>query len=219
MTKKLIIVTSPPACGKTYISKALAKRLNHCVYLDKDTLIVLSKQIFVVAHEEYNRSSAFFEANIRDYEYAAIVDLALEGSAIYSWISRNSFEADEELSAILKNRRLYIEEADWITEAKTASAGKTDATPVTAETDAGSKSENKPVSPDKGPADLLPNHASSPLSGNRKILAALPKPHVDKVAPPLPDIPRERRMTALYNHKIYPLRSMSILKLYLLKKL
>lgn len=139
-----------------------------------------------------------------------IVDLALEGSAIYSWISRNSFEADEELSAILKNRRLYIEEADWITEAKTASAGKTDATPVTAETDAGSKSENKPVSPDKGPADLLPNHASSPLSGNRKILAALPKPHVDKVAPPLPDIPRERRMTALYNHKIYPLRSMSI---------
>lgn len=56
MTKKLIIVTSPPACGKTYISKALAKRLNHCVYLDKDTLIVLSKQIFKVAGEPYNRS-------------------------------------------------------------------------------------------------------------------------------------------------------------------
>ena len=37
MSKKLIIVTSPPACGKTYISKELAKRLNHIVYLDKDT--------------------------------------------------------------------------------------------------------------------------------------------------------------------------------------
>ena len=49
MSKKLIIVTSPPACGKTYISKELAKRLNHIVYLDKDTLITLSKQIFVVA--------------------------------------------------------------------------------------------------------------------------------------------------------------------------
>ncbi len=76
--KRLILVTSPPACGKTYVSKQLAKNLKHVVYLDKDTLIVLSKQIFVVANQEYNRSSDFFEANIRDYEYAAIVDLALE---------------------------------------------------------------------------------------------------------------------------------------------
>lgn len=78
MSKKLIIVTSPPACGKTYISKALAKRLDQCVYLDKDTLIVLSKQIFKVAGEPYNRSSDFFEENIRDYEYECVVDLALE---------------------------------------------------------------------------------------------------------------------------------------------
>lgn len=76
--KKLILVTSPPACGKTYVSKQLAKALSHVVYLDKDTLISLSKQIFVVAGEEYNRSSEFFEKNIRDYEYATIVDLALE---------------------------------------------------------------------------------------------------------------------------------------------
>ena len=78
MTKKLILVTSPPACGKTYISKELAKRLNPIVYLDKDTLITLSKQIFVVANEPYNRSSDFFEAHIRDYEYDCVVDLALE---------------------------------------------------------------------------------------------------------------------------------------------
>jgi tRNA uridine 5-carbamoylmethylation protein Kti12 len=76
--KRLILVTSPPACGKTYVSKQLATNLKHVVYLDKDTLIVLSKQIFVVANQEYNRSSEFFEENIRDYEYAAIVDLALE---------------------------------------------------------------------------------------------------------------------------------------------
>ncbi len=78
MAKKMILVTSPPACGKTYISKALAKRLNHVVYLDKDTLIVLSKQIFRVANEPYNRSSDFFEEHIRDYEYDAVVDFALE---------------------------------------------------------------------------------------------------------------------------------------------
>lgn len=76
--KKLILVTSPPASGKTYISKELAKALNHVVYLDKDTLICLSKQIFAVAGETYDRSSDFFEENIRNYEYEAIVSLALE---------------------------------------------------------------------------------------------------------------------------------------------
>ena len=76
--KKLILVTSPPACGKTYVAKQIAKALNHVVYLDKDTLIVLSKQIFKVANQPYNRSSDFFEKNIRDYEYEAILNLALE---------------------------------------------------------------------------------------------------------------------------------------------
>ena len=54
MEKKLILVTSPPACGKTYVAKALAKNLKHVVYLDKDTLIVLSKQIFKVAGQPYD---------------------------------------------------------------------------------------------------------------------------------------------------------------------
>lgn len=76
--KKLILVTSPPACGKTFISRELAKSLEYVTYIDKDTLIVLSKQIFVVANEEYNRSSDFFEKHIRDYEYYATINLALE---------------------------------------------------------------------------------------------------------------------------------------------
>ena len=76
--KKMILVTSPPACGKTYISKQLAKNLKHVVYLDKDTLIVLSNRIFDVAGEERNRSSDFFESNIRNYEYEAIINIAME---------------------------------------------------------------------------------------------------------------------------------------------
>ena len=76
--KKMILVTSPPACGKTYISKQLAKNLKHVVYLDKDTLIVLSNRIFDVAGEERNRSSAFFESNIRNFEYEAIINIAME---------------------------------------------------------------------------------------------------------------------------------------------
>lgn len=76
--KKLILVTSPPACGKTYVSKKIAQALKHVVYLDKDTLIPLSKQIFAAAGQEYNRSSDFFNRYIRDYEYETIVALALE---------------------------------------------------------------------------------------------------------------------------------------------
>ena len=76
--KRLIFVTSPPACGKTKLSKKLATAIKHIVYLDKDTLIPLSKQIFAVAGQPYNRSSEFFEKEIRDYEYDVIMDLAFE---------------------------------------------------------------------------------------------------------------------------------------------
>ncbi len=76
--KRVILVTSPPASGKTYISKQLAKALKHVVYLDKDTLIVLSHQIFKVANHEINRSSDFFEEHIRNYEYEATLALAME---------------------------------------------------------------------------------------------------------------------------------------------
>ena len=69
--KKLVLVTSPPACGKTFISKKLAKALTNCVYLDKDTLIVLSKQIFKVAGEEYNRSSDFFLSRLNIFRFLA----------------------------------------------------------------------------------------------------------------------------------------------------
>ncbi len=93
--KKLILVTSPPACGKTFISKQVAKALNNCVYLDKDTLIVLSKQIFVVANEEYNRSSDFFQENIRDYEYYCVLDLAFEALEYNDTVLINAPFTDE----------------------------------------------------------------------------------------------------------------------------
>lgn len=76
--KKLILVTSPPASGKTFVSKQLSKAIQNIVYLDKDTLIPLSHQVFKVANEEVNRSSDFFEEWIRNPEYEVICDLALE---------------------------------------------------------------------------------------------------------------------------------------------
>lgn len=76
--KRLILVSSPPACGKTYISMKLAENLKHVVYLDKDTLITMSKVIYKVAGEPYDRSSEFFKKNIRDVEYDCVLELAFE---------------------------------------------------------------------------------------------------------------------------------------------
>ncbi len=88
--KRLIIVTSPPACGKTRLSKKLATAIEHIVYLDKDTLIPLSKQIFAVAGQPYNRSSDFFEKEIRDYEYDVILDLAFEALKYENYVMVNA---------------------------------------------------------------------------------------------------------------------------------
>ena len=109
--KRLILVTSPPACGKTYVSKQLAKNLKHVVYLDKDTLIVLSKQIFAVAGEPYNRSSAFFEKNIRDYEYMAIVDIAMEALAYEDIVLINApFTQEVRDTVYMENLRAKLRE-------------------------------------------------------------------------------------------------------------
>lgn len=78
MAKHFILITSPPACGKTRLAKRLASELDNVVYLDKDTLIPLSKQIFKVAGRPYNRSSNFFQKNIRDFEYNVIIDLGMD---------------------------------------------------------------------------------------------------------------------------------------------
>ena len=76
--KRLLLVTSPPACGKTYVSKQLSKAIHNIVYLDKDTLIPLSLQIYKAAGEPVDRSSKFFEDMVRNPEYVVIENLAYE---------------------------------------------------------------------------------------------------------------------------------------------
>lgn len=78
MKKKLIIVSAPPASGKTYISMKLAENLHHVVYLDKDTLVPLSNVAFRVANEPNDREGPFFEQNLRDVEYQVILNFAFE---------------------------------------------------------------------------------------------------------------------------------------------
>ena len=107
MKKKLILVTSPPACGKTYVAMKLAAELNHVVYLDKDALIILSRQIFEVAGQ-----------HIRDYEYAAILDMAVDAleyddialiNAPFTREVRNPrFMESLRQDLMRKNARLYV---------------------------------------------------------------------------------------------------------------
>ena len=76
--KRLILLTSPPACGKNYVSRALCKRLEPMTYLDKDTLIIMSRKIYEVGNEPFDRSSAFFAKYVRDVEYECVLALAME---------------------------------------------------------------------------------------------------------------------------------------------
>ncbi len=109
--KRLLFVTSPPACGKTKLSKRLAKEIKHIVYLDKDTLIPLSKQIFTVAGQPYNRSSDFFEKEIRDYEYDVILDLAFEALKYENLVMVNApFTREIRDDNYIKNLRQKLKE-------------------------------------------------------------------------------------------------------------
>jgi len=78
MKKRVIIVCSPPASGKTYVSMKLAERLTHVVYLDKDTLVPLSNVAFKVANMPNSREGEFFEKNLRNVEYDVILDFAYQ---------------------------------------------------------------------------------------------------------------------------------------------
>ncbi|MDF2879873.1 MAG: hypothetical protein K0R54_430 [Clostridiaceae bacterium] len=109
--KNLILITSPPACGKTTLAKKLAKALHETVYLDKDTLIPLSRKIFEVANEDYNRSSDFFERHIRDLEYKVVLDLAFESIEFDSNVIINApFSREVRDKAYLDNLRAKLNE-------------------------------------------------------------------------------------------------------------
>jgi len=134
-----------------------------------------------------------------------IIDLAVQGSAIYSWISRKSFLSDPDLVAILNDKQLYLDEEEW--GRRFSGAGEEPA--VSEETAADPASE--PGQANTAPApeqDLVHKTVSS--AGNMKLMAEIPIIHTEKKTIPIADIPQERRMTLLYNHKIAPLLNMNI---------
>ena len=76
MKKKLILVASPPACGKTYVSERIAREMGHIVYLDKDDLADLLRRSFELCGEDLNMDGEFYSKNLRPYEYSTIMNIA-----------------------------------------------------------------------------------------------------------------------------------------------
>ncbi len=76
MKKQLILVASPPACGKTYVSKLIAKSLDHIVYLDKDDLSDIVRAGFAAAGQELDMDGSFYIENLRSAEYSTILNIA-----------------------------------------------------------------------------------------------------------------------------------------------
>lgn len=76
MGKKLILVASPPACGKTYVSELIAKAAGHIVYLDKDDLCDLLRASFSVAGEAVDMDGNFYISQLRPAEYSTILKIA-----------------------------------------------------------------------------------------------------------------------------------------------
>lgn len=108
MAKKLILVASPPACGKTYVSEMIAKSVEHMVYLDKDDLGDLIRAGFAVSGNEPDMDGEFYIKNLRPAEYSAILNIAFSALRFEDYVLLNApFGAevrDGEYFRILKEK-------------------------------------------------------------------------------------------------------------------
>jgi len=73
--KKMIIVAGVAGSGKSYIGKEIAKKIENCVYLDKDTQtrFLVDKFLKCLGHNETDRESQEYLQNIRPLEYECLL--------------------------------------------------------------------------------------------------------------------------------------------------
>jgi hypothetical protein len=165
-----------------------------------------------------------------------ILDLALEGSALYSWMSREGIESSDELITAIKEKKLFLSENDWNAYFGAEKASKT--TVVSEQTDSNktqitvpldlSVDSSKPgvISPD---TVILPETevakesqtkttvteenkkvTDEASSGNVKAISGMAAEAAVKKHLIEDNIPKERLMTALYNNKLIHFRDVSI---------
>ena len=95
MKKKLIIVASPPACGKTFVSERIARSLENVVLLDKDDLSDLVRASFSAAEQLFDMDGAFSKENIRQAEYSTILNIAFSTLRFSGFVLLNAPLAKE----------------------------------------------------------------------------------------------------------------------------
>ncbi len=108
MKKKLVLVASPPACGKTYVSELIAKTVDHIVYLDKDDLCDLLRAAFTVSGQEVDMDGDFYMDNLRSAEYSTILSIAFSALRFEDRVILNApfgkEVRDAEYMRVLKDR-------------------------------------------------------------------------------------------------------------------
>ena len=78
--KKLIIIAGDAGSGKSYIGQEIAKKLNNCAYLDKDTQtrFLVDKFLECLGHNETDRESQEYLQEIRPLEYECLLKQGFE---------------------------------------------------------------------------------------------------------------------------------------------
>lgn len=164
-----------------------------------------------------------------------IVDLALEGSAIYSWMSRDGIESSAEISQALKEKKLFLSENDWnayfggaTTPHADSSTGIKDSEEVPKTDPSDSHAISNPLTgvsatevlacaedtavtkPETPPEQEIKKVSEDKASGNVKAISVSPVEIAAKEHLIAENIPKERLMTALFNNKLIHFRDVSI---------
>jgi len=141
-----------------------------------------------------------------------VLDLALEGSTILSWMNRELIEKDEELLGLIKEKKLYLSESDWtVYFAKLAMdekkeediSSENDSVKKTSENASSEKGESSKSGKVTGKEETNAKGNVKAISNKERSEALLRHGLFEKLTP-------EGLMTVMYNHKLLPLKDFSI---------
>jgi len=78
--KKMIVVAGVAGSGKSYVGKEISRRLENCIYIDKDTQTryIVDELLKCLGHSETDRESKDYIEKIRPLEYKCLIKEGLE---------------------------------------------------------------------------------------------------------------------------------------------
>jgi len=76
MSKKMILVAAPPACGKTTVSDRICRELEHVAYFDKDDYAGLIDLVFDLTGNRRDLDGAFYREKVKEVQYETLFQMA-----------------------------------------------------------------------------------------------------------------------------------------------